>query len=390
MKGRYLTEKIVADLGEKMVFLSGPRQVGKTTLAQYLGKRYFSPFAYLNWDYQPDRKKIINFQFPGEAKLLIFDELHKWKNWKNYLKGIYDKQKTQFKILVTGSAKLDIYQRGGDSLTGRYYHYLLHPFSLAELLFLKPKPSPFKALNFLLPQKAELTLQRLLKFGPFPEPYLKQEARYWRRWQSARLDRLIKEEIRDLRMIADLANLQILVEILPDKVASPLSVNNLREDLEVAHKTLVNYLQTLEFFYFHFRVFPYTRKKIRTIKKMSKLYLWDWSTVPGEGPKLENLIAAHLLKLAHYLKNVEGEKAELFYLRDLEGKEVDFLLVVEDKPWFAVEVKLEETGPSPSLLYFGKKLAIPYLYQVVRTPEVDLFNSGVRVISAAKFLTGLV
>lgn len=390
MKRRYLTEKIIADLAEKMVFVSGPRQVGKTTLAQYLGKKYFPPFAYFNWDYQPDRKKIINLQFPGEAKILIFDEIHKWKNWKNYVKGIYDKHKAQFKILVTGSAKLDIYQRGGDSLMGRYYHYLLHPFSLKEVLFLKTKPVPFAPLKFSPNREAVAFLERLLKFGPFPEPFLKQNRRHWHRWQSQRLERLVKEEIRDLRMIADLANLQILVEILPNKVASLLSLNNLREDLEVAHKTIVNYLKTLEFFYFHFRVYPYAKKKIRSIKKMSKLYLWDWSPVTNEGAKLENLLASHLFKLVHYLKNAEGEKAELFYLRDLEGRETDFLLEVNQKPWFALEVKLEETKVSSSLLYFGKKLAIPHLYQVVKTTGVDLFDSGVRVISADKFLTGLI
>jgi len=390
MKKRYLTEKIVADLAEKMVFISGPRQVGKTTLAQYLGKKYFSPFAYFNWDYQPDRKKIINLQLPGEAKLLIFDELHKWKKWKNYIKGIFDKHKTQFKILVTGSAKLDIYQRGGDSLMGRYYHYLLHPFSLPELLSLKTKPVPFAPLKFFPNTQALSLLKRLLKFGPFPEPFLKQNRRHWQRWQSQRLERLVKDEIRDLKMIADLANLQILVELLPGKVASPLSLNNLREDLGVAHKTIVSYLHTLEFFYFHFRVYPYTKKKIRSIKKMSKLYLWDWSPITNEGTKFENLLASHLLKLVHYLKNVEGEKAELFYLRDLEGRETDFLLQINQKPWFAVEVKAEETKVSPPLLYFGKKLKVPYLYQVVKTEGIDLFDSGVRLISADKFLTGLI
>lgn len=389
MKKRYLTNYIVKDLKEKIVLIAGPRQVGKTTLAQLIGKDYFNPYYYLNWDYQPDRKKIINFELPAEKKLIIFDELHKYKNWKNYIKGIFDKYKTMFSILVTGSAKLDIYRRGGDSLFGRYYYYLLHPFSLGELLEIEIKNKPLERLKMTFDSANQEALTALLKFGPFPEPFIKQKETHWRRWQIERIDRLVREEIRDLTTIVDLSNLQILVDLLPTRVGSPFSINNVREDLGVAHKTLANYLKILELFCFHFRIYPYVRKTIRSLKKMAKLYLWDWSVLEEPGAKFENLIAFHLLKFVNFLQSTQGYKAELFYLRDTEGREVDFLVLVDKKVWFAVEAKLVESSIS-SLLYFGRKLSIPFLYQVVAKPGIDYLKNGVRVVSADKFLTAFV
>jgi hypothetical protein len=388
MKDRYLTKYIVKDLKEKMVFIAGPRQVGKTYLSQYLGKKYFQPYSYLNWDYQPDRKKIISFQLPSDTKLLIFDELHKYKNWKNYIKGIFDKHKADFKILLTGSARLDIYKKSGDSLIGRYHQYTLHPFSLAEIAKTKTSNQPWQKLEFAKNDKTIEIIGNLIKYGPFPEPFLKQNEIHWRRWQSEKTDRLIKEEIRDLTVIKDLSALQILVELIPDKVGSLLSINNLREDLEVAHKTLVNYLRILELFYFHFRIYPYSKNNIRSLKKMAKLYLWDWSVIKDEGAKFENLIASHLLKYAHFLQNSQGLKTKISYLRDNEGREVDFIFTVDDKPWFAVEVKINEE--KSYLGYFKKKLDIPFVYQVIRKPKIDYFNNVIRIISADKFLTAFV
>jgi hypothetical protein len=388
MKDRYLTKYIVKDLKEKMVFIAGPRQVGKTYLSQYLGKKYFQPYSYLNWDYQPDRKKIISFQLPSDTKLLIFDELHKYKNWKNYIKGIFDKHKADFKILLTGSARLDIYKKSGDSLIGRYHQYTLHPFSLAEIAKTKTSNQPWQKLEFAKNDKTIEIIGNLIKYGPFPEPFLKQNEIHWRRWQSEKTDRLIKEEIRDLTVIKDLSALQILVELIPDKVGSLLSINNLREDLEVAHKTLVNYLRILELFYFHFRIYPYSKNNIRSLKKMAKLYLWDWSVIKDEGAKFENLIASHLLKYAHFLQNSQGLKTKISYLRDNEGREVDFIFTVDDKPWFAVEVKINEE--KSYLGYFKKKLDIPFVYQVIKKPKIDYFNNEIRIISADKFLTAFV
>jgi len=386
---RYLTEQIVVDLKEKIVLVSGPRQVGKTTLAQIIGKEHFKSFSYFNWDYQPDRKKIVNLELPAESGLIIFDELHKYKNWKSYIKGIFDKYKGYFSLMVTGSAKMDIYRKGGDSLYGRYYHYRLHPLSLNEILGLTKKINVFSNLQFSFNKKTKEVLDLLLKFGPFPEPFLKKDENHWRRWQGEKLDTLIREEIRDLTVIYDLSNLQVLVEILPKKVGAPLSVNNLREDLETTHKTLANYLKILELFYFHFRIYPYSKKISRALKKMAKLYLWDWSILENEGEKFENLIASHLLKFVDFFQDSQGQRISLHYLRDTQGREVDFLLTVDDKPWFAVETKAEDENIA-NLLYFGERLKIPFLYQLVLESGIDYFKNGVRIISADKFLTGLI
>ena len=272
---------------------------------------------------------------------------------------------------------------------GRYFHYILHPFSLAELGNIDNKAVPYKNLNFSTSKSPEILMQ-LLHFGPFPEPFLKQNTTYWRRWHTERNDRLVKEDIRDVRMIGDLSSLQILVDLLPSKASSLLSIDNIRQDLQVAHKTAVNYLNILELFYFHFRIYPYAKKPLRSLKKMSKLYLWDWSPLSDEGAKFENLIACHLLKFAHYLRNTQGYKTQIYYLRDPEGREVDFLFTVDNQPWFAAEAKLDTANVSPALLYFSKKIRIPYLFQVTREPNIDQFREGVRVISADKFLSAFV
>lgn len=275
-------------------------------------------------------------------------------------------------------------------MLGRYYYYLLHPFSLAEVLGIKNTFKPLSELTFKSEKEGKKVLAGLLRLGGFPEPFLKQSQKFWRRWQAQRLDRLVREEIRDLTKISDLSRLQILVEILPNKVGSLLSINNLKEDLQVAHKTVVSDLNILERFYFHFRLYPFARTKIKSIRKMAKLYLWDWSTVDEEGGRVENLVVSHLLKLVHYWQNSQGYKTNLYYLRDLEGREVDFLITFNDKPWFAVEVKLADTNLSSHLLYFAKRLSIPYLYQTTTKEGVDFYQEGIRIISLDKFLTGLI
>lgn len=328
MKKRYLVDNILRDLDEKMVFIGGARQVGKTCMAQYIAEENFKTNDYLNWDFQDDRKKIIQSRFKGDAEILLFDEIHKYKNWKNYLKGQFDKHRKDFKILVTGSARLDVYRRGGDSLMGRYYHYRLHPFSLAECHGKINLLEPMKEIPITdIPVEASNALMALLKFGGFPEPFLKQSERDLRRWHTQRLERLVREDIRDLETIKDLSSLQILVDLIPSKVGALLSLNSLREDLNVAHKTVANWMDILERFYYHFRIYPFAHKKIKSLKKEPKLYLWDWSEITdNHGAKLENVVASHLLKLCHYLNDVDGHKTELNFLRDIDGREVDFIV----------------------------------------------------------------
>lgn len=389
---RYIERYILEDLKDKMVFVSGPRQVGKTTLAKDIGERFFNEkYEYLNWDNRGDKKTILSGAFPADKKLFIFDEIHKYKSWKNYLKGEHDKYKDKFHILVTGSARLDIYRKGGDSLLGRYRPYRLHPLSLGELAGGGGKHAPFTELDFhKFDDIREKIFERLLKFGGFPEVFIKRDEKELRRWHNERIDRLIKEDIRDVENIRDISAMDVLTEILPEKVGSLFSLNSLREDLNVTHKTIASWVDILEKFYYHFRIYPFQSTLIKSLRKEPKLYLWDWSEIRDESARFENLAASHLLKFCHFLFDVEGHKAQLCFLRDKEQRETDFLVAVGGKPWFSVEIKNSSEDVSSSLAYFSKKLKIPFSYQVIMREGVDFIKDNIRVISANKFFTSLV
>ncbi|MDO8519111.1 MAG: ATP-binding protein [Deltaproteobacteria bacterium] len=345
---RYLTPFIAEDLKKKMVFLGGPRQVGKTTLAFHLlqkgGERHPD---YFNWDFREDRIRIRNGEIPFGDPLIVLDEIHKHKPWRNLVKGFYDKYKSESSFLITGSARLDYYKRGGDSLAGRYHYYRLHPFSLNEAA----------------KGGAPSDLKHLLRFGGFPEPLFAGSERAWKRWQKERVDHVIKDDLRDLEQVRDIDLVTVLVDTLPTRVGSPLSVKNLREDLEVAHQTVDRWIRILEQLYFCFRISPFQSSKIRAVRKEKKLYLWDWSVCP-EGSKFENLVACQLLKYAHFLEDTEGERMELKFLRDIDKREIDFVMVKNGNPVFAVECKTGEASVSSAIHYFAERTTIPKFYQV--------------------------
>jgi len=389
LKNRYLTSYILGDLKEKMVFIGGPRQVGKTTLCRNILASHFRNHAYFNWDNRADRKIITASSWPGDVELLIFDEIHKYRQWKGLIKGEYDKLKEKYKFLVTGSARLDLYRRGGDSLQGRYHYYRLHPFTLSEIKRLPYKSSVQRE----LPIEENFhpdALESLDTYGGFPEPFMKQNKRHLRRWHNEKIERMFREDIQDVQAIRDIGNMKLLGDLLPSKVGSLLSINAMREDLEVSFRAVSHWMDVLESFYYCFRIYPYSAKKIRSLKKEPKLFLWDWSEVEDESARFENLIASHLLKYVHFITDYEGYKAELHFLRDVDKREVDFLVTIDGKPWFAVEAKLQDASLSPPLLYFRDRLSIPYVYQVVKMNGIDRLEKGARIISAGKFLSGLV
>lgn len=387
---RYIEKFIKEDLKEKMVFVSGPRQVGKTTMAVNLAKTvYPAAYAYLNWDNAGDRGRMIEGLWQADKKLFVLDEIHKYRKWKNYLKGEYDKHKEVFNILVTGSARLDVYRKGGDSLQGRYHAYRLHPLSVAEVEGNKNKEFvPFKEIIF--GEAPGRSFKSLYNFGGFPEQFKKQNERDLRRWHLERVDRLVKEDIRDVESIRDLSAMQILVKLLPARVGSLFSLNSLREDLQVAHKTMSVWVEILEKFYYHFRVYPYKNKLHGALKKEPKLFLWDWSEIADEGARLENMVAVHLLKFCHYLTDVQGYEAQLHFLKNKQKQEVDFLVTINNAPWFGVEVKKSVDRNISSLKYFGAGLKVPFMFQAADTRGVDLIKDNVRIISVEKFLNGFV
>jgi len=389
LKERYLTSCVYGDLQEKMVFVGGARQVGKTTFAVNLVSKKFKNHAYFNWDNREDRKKIMRSEWPGNAELIILDEIHKYKRWKTLIKGEYDKLKSKYKFLVTGSSRLDVYRRGGDSLQGRYHYYRLHPFSLAEFLNKLNKIEVLKEIKLDGDHYPD-EFNALFDFGGFPEPLLKNSARFLRRWHNEKIERMFREDITDIEQIRDLGSMKLLSDILPARVGSLLSVNSLREDLEVSHRAVSNWLNILETFYYHFRIYPYARTAIRSIKKEPKLYLWDWSEVEDIPARFENMVAVHLLKLCHFLHDYEGYRTELHLLRNVDKKEVDFLVTVDRKPWFAVETKMRKTDVDKAIFYFKDRLKIPFVYQVLKEPGVNLYSKGVHVVSADLFLSCLI
>ncbi len=371
---RYLTPYIQEDLKEKMVFLSGPRQVGKTTLAlNLLGGSENHP-AYFNWDFLEDQQLLLNFQFPPNQKLLVFDEIHKYKRWRNWLKGLYDKTKTQRAYLVTGSARLDLYRRGGDALTGRYHFFRLHPFSLLEL----DKEAHVDA------------VESLFQFGGFPEPLFSQSQKKLRRWHQERFNQVLRDDLRDLERVEEVTLVGQLAERLPALVGSPLSINALREDLQVSHPTVQNWLIILERLFVLFRIPPFGAPKIRAVKKENKAYLWDWTLVEEKGPRFENMVASHLLKYCNFMEDVEGFPMELRYIRDTDKREVDFVVLKQKKPLFAVECHINQTTINPSLFYYCQRLKIPRFYQVhLGVKDYEHATFPIRVLPFAKFVKEL-
>ena len=325
--------------------------MGKTTLAlNFLNPSKVSHPAYLNWDIPSHKEKIIKYQFPLRYKTLVLDEIHKFAQWRGLMKGLYDEHGKTHSFLVTGSARLDYFSKGGDSLLGRYHYYRLHPFSLFEI---NTKPT-------------QSDLKQLLTFGGFPEPFLKQSVTYSKKWVRERRQRVVHEDLRDLQHVREISRLYLLVESLPERVGSPLSVRSLREDLGVSHQTVESWITLLENLYMVFRIAPYGAPKIRAVKKERMLYFFDWSSISDKGIRFENLVACNLLKYCHYYEDVEGDDMELRFLRDTDKREVDFVVIKNKKPLFGVECKTGDSRLSGSVKYFHQRTAVPLWFQVHR------------------------
>ena len=370
---RYLWTPVREDLARKMVFIGGPVQVGKTTFAlSFLRtppKNETHP-AYLNWDRDEHRQRLLNGEMPSGEEIVLLDEIHKFARWRNLVKGLYDTQKSKLSILVTGSARLDYYRKGGDSLQGRYHYYRLHPISLRELD----------------PSANAQTVRLLLRFGGFPEPLFAGSEKEHRRWQKEHQDRVIRDDLRDLEQVREVSLIELLVHHLPRCVGSPLSVRSLSGLLQVAQETAERWLTILERLYFCFRIAPYGSARIRAVKKERKLYLWDWSSAPEGGPRFENMVACQLLKYCHWLEDTQGRLMELRYLRDTDKREVDFVVLRDGVAEFAVECKTGERSVSPAAAYFKARTAIPAFYQVhLGSKDFTHGGSGVRVLPFERF-----
>lgn len=355
-----------------MVFISGPRQVGKTTLAKtFLAE---DQSGYLNWDVPEGREAILRRNFP-HADVVVFDELHKFRTWRNFLKGAYDDPKRRFDIIVTGSARLDIFNQGDDSLQGRYNLLRLHPLSVSELSLTTYDD-----------------MMKLLSLGGFPEPYLTGSIEESRRWSRQYRSRLIAGDIRDLENIQDLGKLEQLMLRIPELVGSPLSINALHEDLQVAHRTVDRWLAVFERLYALYRLAPYASTRIKSLRKSRKCYLYNWSLVESDGARFENFIASHLLKWTHYQQDVYGRDVELCFLRDSTGREVDFLLREGRNVLGLIECKVSDTTIDRNLRFFSKIFPEAQALQVVRdvSPRDAYTNDGIAIVPALEYLRSLI
>jgi predicted AAA+ superfamily ATPase len=405
---RYLTPEIERFFAEeaKMAFVAGPRQVGKTTLAKHLLSQAGMESFYFNWDIEKDRKAIIKnpedfWEKSGpiassRKPRICLDEIHKYPRWKRFLKGFYDARGKDLEVLVTGSGRLDIYQRGGDSLLGRYHLYHLHPFTLGEMLHADRRtvlpPEEFwqnlqegKTLS-----GAHEGLRDLETLTGFPEPLFSESEVRLRRWRHSRETLVIREDLRDLTRIREIGLLETLVTLLPDRIGSPLSVNALREDLGVNFMTVQGWLEALERLYYLFKIRPYAGSLTRTLRREEKVYLFDFSAIEKAGAKFENLVALHLHKLCEAWTDWGYGDFALHYVRDREKREVDFLITNRRKPHALVETKLTASDVDSTLRYFADRLKPEYAVQVVREPEKfkSIFTSrGVMSTSAAHFLS---
>lgn len=386
----------------QMAFVSGARQVGKTTLAKQISQ-LFQSALYLNWDDTEHRQLILGEtkdlvetlglnQLQTSPPLLILDEIHKYSQWKTFLKGLFDRFEGKLVILVTGSAQLTVFKKGGDSLMGRYFNYRLHPFSVAELTH-----SDWKMNQLIQPPQflEEESYAHLLQFGGFPEPFLKANPRFYHRWRRLRQQQLVREEIRDVARIQEIAQLEMLVILLEKQAGQVTKYTTLAKQLRVSVDTVRRWLDVLEGFYYCYRIRPWHQNITTALRKEPKTYLWDWSCISDRGAKAENFIASHLLKAVHAWTDVGLGDFDLYYLRTKDQKEVDFLVTRNQKPWFLVEVKSAmKAALNPHLAWFKMKTGADSAFQVVMDADfvnADCFQHTTPIkVPARTFLSQLV
>ena len=373
---RELTDNLRRDLGRKLVVLTGARQAGKTTLARQL-MAGFEPAQYLNWDVPADRQLIAQHAWSPKAKLLVFDEIHKMRDWKSFLKGAWDGRTKGQAMLVTGSARMETFRQGGESLAGRYYTWRLHPFSVRELMATQGV-------------SAAQALARLLDRGGFPEPCLTERAADANRWRAQYATDLLREDVLDFSRVHEVRALQLLFELLRERVGSPVKLSNLAQALQISPTTAARYVEILEALYIVFRVTPWHRDVARSLLKEPKIYFLDTGLVKADaGIKLENAVAAMLLKHCHHRQDAEGKPVALHTIRDKEGHEIDFVLAEGHTVTDLVEVKLGDPTPSAYLHRMAERFAPARAVQIVAELRQPAQHGRVEVASADGWLAGL-
>ena len=378
----------------KMALVSGPRQCGKTTMAKMLLERRKAG-RYWNWDEVELRQAwarnpsvIVPKSVGGKTPLVILDEIHKERRWKRSLKGVFDTLKHPCDFLVNGSARLGIYMKGSDSLVGRHYSFRMHPFSLREMET-SDVPTPERMLDDLFGKasKSSISVNRLLddlmKYGPFPQPLLAQDERRARLWRRNREQLVIREDLRDLSRLPELGRIEMMTTLIPERVGSLFSMASLARDLETSIPTVKRWLMYLKDLYYLFEIKPFSRKVVRSLRREGKVYLWDFASIPDKAAKFENMVALHLYKICNYWTDTGEGLFDLYFLRDKEKAEVDFLVTRDGEPWLPVEVKYADMAPSKNLAKFVPMLGCKQALQLVYQPAWRIHEyAGAKILVA--------
>lgn len=389
---------------KQMIFLSGPRQVGKTTLAKFIAKSYSNKY-YFNWDIISNKKLLIKdpafFQHINRVDstkpIVILDEIHKYRQWKNYLKGIYDEFKDEYVFLVSGSGRLDTYQKGGDSLAGRYFKFRLFPFTIAELSrenrdFKEFMDNPLKGFDINKKESTKKIWNALFATGGFPEPFVKGTKAFLTKWSLNYYHQIVREDIRNISDIRKINSVDLLFSLLPPKVGSPLSINNLAQDIQTAFDSVKSWLALFESFYLIFRIPPWTRKISRAILKEKKLYLFNYTEIQDKGNMFENMIALELFRAISNWNDYGFGRFTLHFIRNKEKGEVDFLIADNNNPVVLVEAKFSDEAVSKNLLRFQNDLGVPAVQLVNSENTYRYFKNGknnILVITAHQWLSSL-
>ena len=373
---RYLDDPVASDLQRKMVLLTGPRQVGKTTLCRQLMERFASA-QYLNWDVAADRMILRRQTWGARTRLLAMDEIHKMPDWKNWLKGVVDGRPPEQALLVTGSARMETSRQSGDSLAGRYLPFRLHPISVREWCEQRGG-TPAEA------------LARLMERGGFPEPCLAASVEDAERWRRQYFTDLIREDVVEFSRLHELTAMRLFVEVLRERVGSPLSLASIARDLAVSPTTLKRYLDILQALYIVFAIQPWHHNIARAILQTPKVYFFDTGLVRGDaGVRFENAVAAMLLKHAHFRQDAQGKNTGLHYIRTKDGAEVDFALSEENRLAHLIECKLSDNAPHRALTRFASQFAGAEAVQIVYDLRQEEHRAPVHILDAANWLGDL-
>jgi predicted AAA+ superfamily ATPase len=401
---RLLYETIWKDVivFQKMIFISGPRQTGKTTFTKMLAENIINSL-YINWDIIDNKKKISQNPYfyeeinrkDNSLPLIIFDELHKYSKWKNYLKGVYDRDKSNYHFIVSGSGRLDIYQKGGDSLAGRFLSMHIWPFTLAEIFGKNKDADEFiknpLELDNASPKSNEIW-KTLSHTSGFPDPYLKNDTKFYNRWSETYHRQLLREDIRDISGIKNIDLAEILFSLIPGRIGSPISFASLAEDVKVSSDTIKNWLEVFERTYLLFRIDCYKEKLARAIQKEKKIYLFDFARIQDEGAKFENMVAVELLRLVSGLNDRGYGVFDLNYIRTRDKEEVDFVLLKNRKPFLLIETKLSDDTVSKHLIKFQNILHVPAIQLVQKMNVYKIISNDknkILIVSAAHWLKNL-